>query len=594
MSRAKAPAADPSWWTLWPDLLADELKAFSDRGIAPTVVCQQNGILILEVDWPVTGQADPMRLRIGFSPLHPFFRPAVAAPEQSFERHQNPFSKELCLLTQETGQWDSRQLVANFIHERLQHLLSVLSARKEERWADAAKLEEHAPDPLMPYFSGATETDSVILFDGNVPLPSSGHGVMEIAYNARATAAQRAGFEGVLRQLSTSNGALIRRFALPYDPPDQQAVPGRWVKFTPPPVSDPLQLLHLAEQELAKQAILQAVSVQRVNQAASNPLFVTGIVFPDEAVYRDGKKGVGWLFLVTRRDFQSGKTTTSLVRGERASKEDIFARLPVANALADKKVLLVGCGAIGSFVGLELARAGVGQLSFLDFDIVEPGNSLRWPLGRTAWGRTKAAALADFVATNYPWTKANRYEGRLGAAVSDPATLPPKESTHVLSPVLDAIQGVDLVVDASASFEVQLALAFHCRELNVPYVMGYATVGLAGGVVARFLPGSKSCLVCLQEHWKQGSIPLPREDSSGMVTPVGCNAPTFTGGSFDLQEISLEIARSAVGLLSGGKYNAGDWDVAILSLQNGDGKRVLPAWQSFACPPHPNCCGMKQ
>ncbi|MCK1494938.1 hypothetical protein IVB14_32155 [Bradyrhizobium sp. 180] len=46
------------------------------------------------------------------SPLHPFFRPAVSAPNETFERHQNPHSRELCLLTQEAGQWDSNQLVA--------------------------------------------------------------------------------------------------------------------------------------------------------------------------------------------------------------------------------------------------------------------------------------------------------------------------------------------------------------------------------------------------------------------------------------------------------------------------------------------------
>lgn len=594
LSRAKAPPADPSWWTLWPHLLADELKAFSGRGIEPRVVHKQNGILILEADWPAPGQPEPMRLRIGFSPLHPFFRPAVAAPEQNFERHQNPFSKELCLLTQETGQWNSRQLVADFIHERLQHLLSVLTARKEERWDDAAKLEEHAPDPLMPYFSGAAEADSVVIFDGNMPLPSSGHGMMEVAYTARATARQRTGFEGVLGQLTTSSGSLIRHFAFPPSSPDQRTIPGRWVKFTPPAISDPEQLLRLAEDEFAKQAVMQPASILRVNQATSAPLFVTGIIFPDETQYRDGKKGIGWLFLVTRREFQSDKSVTALVRGERASREDIFARLPIASTLLDKKVLVFGCGAIGSFVGLELARAGVGQLSFFDFDIVEPGNSLRWPLGRTAWGRSKAGALADFVAVNYPWTKTNWLDGRLGAATADPTGLPPKPSANVLSPILDAIHGADLVVDASASFEVQHALAFHCRALGVPYIMGYATVGLAGGVVARFPPDSQSCLVCLQEHWKQGSIPSPREDTAGVVTPVGCNAPNFTGGAFDLQEISLELARSAVGILSGGKYDAGDWDVAILALQNDAGKRVLPSWQPVACPPHPNCCGGAQ
>lgn len=580
---------------LWPDLLDDELAAFSKKGIEPQIVHKQNGILILETAWPVQRYPNPMHLRIGFSPLHPFFRPAVAATNQTFERHQNPFTKELCLLTQETGQWNSRQLVADFIGERLDHLLSVLAARREQRWDDAAKLEEQAPDPLMPYFSGAAEADSVILFDGDMPLPTLGHGLMDVACISRASPRQPAAFEGVLRHLNNSNGDLLRRFAFPNDPSNPYFVPSRWVKFTPPSIQDPNELLRLAEQELARQAVLQAASVQRVKRISSEALSITGIVFPDEAEYRGEKKGVGWLFLVTRRSFQNSKSSapaTSLVRGERASKNDIFARLPVASALVDKKALVVGCGAIGSFAGLELARAGVGQISFFDYDIVEPGNSLRWPLGRPAWGIPKAAALVNFIASNYPWAETSWYDGRLGAATSDPAALPPKLNGNVLIPILDAIRNADIVIDTSASFETQHALAFYCRKFNVPYVVGYATVGLAGGVVARFLPDSKSCLVCLQEHWKEQTIPTPRQNSAGVVIPVGCNAPTFTGGAFDLQEVSLEVVRSAVGLLSNGTYDPGLWPVAILTLQDDGGKRILPYWQAFDCPPHPKCCGI--
>lgn len=260
--------------------------------------------------------------------------------------------------------------------------------------------------------------------------------------------------------------------------------------------------------------------------------------------------------------------------------------------MLDKKVVVVGCGAIGGFAGLELARAGVGRIAFVDHDTVEPGNSLRWPLGRTAWGSAKTVALANFVAANYPWTTPTAYRAHIGAASSDPASLPPDRKENVLSPILNVLREAHLVVDTSASFEVQYALSYYCRELNVPYVMGYATMGVAGGVVARFIHDSKSCLVCLHEHWNdEKHVPKPRVDDTGIVTPVGCNAPTFTGGGFDLQEVSLEVVRSAVGLLSNGEYDPGTWPVAILTLQGEKRARVLPRWEAFECPPHPRCCG---
>jgi hypothetical protein len=307
LAHRKGSGADKNWWTLWPELLDDELEAFSQRGIAPRTAHKANGILILEADWPVHGQPGTMRLRIGFSPLHPFFRPAVAAPDEKFERHQNPLTKELCLLTQETGQWNPRQLVADFIQERLEQLLAVVAARKEARWDVAARLEEQVADPLMPYFAGAAEDDSVILFDGTMPLPPGGHGLIEVVYASRDDPRNPASFEGVLRQVKNSGGGVLgKRFAFPNGPADAHVITGRWVKFTPPPVADAAELLRLAEKELKTQAVLQAPSVQKVNQAVTGPFSITAIVFPDEVEYGQQKKGAGWLFLVTRQAFATG------------------------------------------------------------------------------------------------------------------------------------------------------------------------------------------------------------------------------------------------------------------------------------------------
>ncbi|MBB4365011.1 molybdopterin/thiamine biosynthesis adenylyltransferase [Bradyrhizobium sp. CIR18] len=547
-------------------------------------------MLILEADWPIQGQSETMLLRIGYSPLHPFFRPAVAAPGENLERHQNPLTRELCLLTQEAGQWDSNQLVADFVQERLDQLLRTLAARKEGRWEDAAELEEHFADPLMPYFAGFAEDDSVILIDGQAPLPSARHGLMEIVYAARESWRNPNAFEGVLRQLKDGHGAALgRRFGLPNEPKDAQVVTARWVKFTPPPVADTSELLRLAEEELGRHAVLQARSVQRVNQTAQGPFSITGIVFPDEAEYGGQKNGAGWVFLATRRG-PTGETDTKLILGERAGKDDLFSRLPVARTLLAKKALVVGCGAIGSFAGLELARAGVGEMDFFDFDIVQPGNSLRWPLGRPVWGASKAIALANFVVANYPWTKASAISGRLGSAETNPERVPRDLKGNVLAPVFDALRAADIVVDASASLEVQLALSHYCWQFRVPYLMGYATLGVAGGVVANFRPNSDNCYVCLQEHWKdKQNIPEPRADHAGVVIPLGCNAPTFAGGGFDLQEVSLEIVRTAVGLLSGEIYDPGSWQVAILALKDEGGARILPHWEGYPCPPHPRC-----
>ncbi len=154
-------------------------------------------------------------------------------------------------------------------------------------------------------------------------------------------------------------------------------------------------MLRLAEEELGRQAVLQPGSVQKVNETAQGPFSITGIVFPDESEYGSQKNGAGWLFLATRRG-PAGDAETRMILGERAGKDDLFSRLPVARSLLTKKVLIVGCGAIGSFAGLELARAGIGEIDFLDFDTVQPGNSLRWPTRSAfSWFESYQAASAS-------------------------------------------------------------------------------------------------------------------------------------------------------------------------------------------------------
>jgi molybdopterin/thiamine biosynthesis adenylyltransferase len=45
--------------------------------------------------------------------------------------------------------------------------------------------------------------------------------------------------------------------------------------------------------------------------------------------------------------------------------------------LKDKHVVIVGCGGIGNIVGIQLATAGIGKLTLIDFDFIEISNLTR-------------------------------------------------------------------------------------------------------------------------------------------------------------------------------------------------------------------------
>jgi hypothetical protein len=68
---------------------------------------------------------------------------------------------------------------------------------------------------------------------------------------------------------------------------------------------------------------------------------------------------------------------------------------PVAVELAEVKVAIVGCGAIGSFAADLLFRAGVRQLTLRDGERLRPGNVVRHLGGADQVGRAKTHAVRD-------------------------------------------------------------------------------------------------------------------------------------------------------------------------------------------------------
>ena len=61
---------------------------------------------------------------------------------------------------------------------------------------------------------------------------------------------------------------------------------------------------------------------------------------------------------------------------ERYSRQILFPGIGEAGqeALLASHAAVAGCGALGSFHAAALARAGVGHLTIIDRDYVEPGN----------------------------------------------------------------------------------------------------------------------------------------------------------------------------------------------------------------------------
>ena len=67
------------------------------------------------------------------------------------------------------------------------------------------------------------------------------------------------------------------------------------------------------------------------------------------------------------------------------------------------RVAVCGLGGLGSNVAIALARAGVGHLHLVDFDVVEPTNLNRQQYGAAQVGLPKADALRSNIAAINPF-----------------------------------------------------------------------------------------------------------------------------------------------------------------------------------------------
>jgi molybdopterin/thiamine biosynthesis adenylyltransferase len=92
--------------------------------------------------------------------------------------------------------------------------------------------------------------------------------------------------------------------------------------------------------------------------------------------------------------------TKNLLMGQDVSNDLIsFKRIRIKKSNGQPKILIVGSGALGTFVGMGLAFSGFRNLSFMDPDTVEVTNLNRQVLFYNAVGKSKAKTLSKKINT---------------------------------------------------------------------------------------------------------------------------------------------------------------------------------------------------
>lgn len=238
-------------------------------------------------------------------------------------------------------------------------------------------------------------------------------------------------------------------------------------------------------------------------------------------------------------------------------KSDLYSRskgLLEVGALEKKKVLIVGLGSGGASIAVELAKAGVGYFSLIDFDRVELHNISRHIAGVNELGRLKTNVVRDAILAKNPYAKVTTYNFNMN---------------DELSTVEDLVKHSDLTIAATDNLASRYNLNSFIIKHKKVGLFGRAITRAEGGDVLRVRPGGP-CYACLKgSQWynneeeisdlqrarKDGIIPAytSEEDAQAMVQ---------VGLSTDIAPINTMVVKLAIQELSR------NTDCLIASLEN--------------------------
>lgn len=182
---------------------------------------------------------------------------------------------------------------------------------------------------------------------------------------------------------------------------------------------------------------------------------------------------------MARASLSAWKITPFVVRV--FDKSIFMPRSGAEPGLANKKILVVGCGAVGAEIAMKLGASGIGEIDLSDPDILSWSNTYRHVLPNAFVGCGKAPALAIHLRGQYPWIKCTWSLRQL------------LEYRNI-----ERLKEYDLIVVAIGSpTHERLFASFTQRHENMPAVVNSWVEGFGvGGHATLCIPGQAGCLNC--------------------------------------------------------------------------------------------------
>lgn len=247
------------------------------------------------------------------------------------------------------------------------------------------------------------------------------------------------------------------------------------------------------------------------------------------------KKGVENPLLDNQYDW-----TMTPLSVRRVDSPSILPRGGANMSLQSKKILLIGCGSVGSQIAVTLGKLGVGKIDLVDYDVFRLENLNRYALGLKSVGKHKVVALEEFLNGSFLSLSAKGY--------------PDKISNLIRNRIIN-VSHYDLIISATGDPNVNFQLTKLAKLNKVSLVIGWNEPYGIGGHAIISLNDTNGCYKCLyRERYNIASFTAKEQPKPFHKHHLGCGE-VFTPYSFydSIQTSQLVIKLSKQFLL--GKLN---------------------------------------
>ena len=199
----------------------------------------------------------------------------------------------------------------------------------------------------------------------------------------------------------------------------------------------------------------------------------------------------------------------------RYSRQELFSPIGPEGQkrIRESRVLLVGCGALGTHLAEFCVRAGIGELVIVDRDIVEESNLQRQSL-----------FTEQDVRESLPKAEAAR---RSLADVNSDVAIRAEVIDFNYRNAEKLVDGATLILDAADNFETRFLINDVAVKRSTPWV--YSGCVASRAVCMPIIPGQTACITCLLED--QPHAGGETCDTSGIIMPAVLQAVAWASGA---------------------------------------------------------------